>query len=287
MFGKQHFRANFDQEMTDFLDNKDTYQWHTKASMESEHGGEYRNVAATLLAGTTMDWMRRAMPGTALEEGFASRVLWVREVVEPRFLPLLPAGVPNWAPLCRELQAFWLERMKQPVAEFVLYDEKLPEVKEWLEWYKTHFNALPKGDPWRRGWWNRRPSMYLQLALIFSIAETMRGPRLALSVDAMRGAGRVLDWAEPGIQRIFDEMGRTNPLHELRVKVMSKLAQLGGAASETLLHRKVAYHTGSSENTHKTLTELQSAGMVRYIMLTEDGKTRAGWTLTDVGREMF
>ena len=290
MFGKQQYRTNFDMEMTDFLDNKNEYQWHTKGTKHEAHEGNYRNVAATLLAGTTATWMRRAMPGTALEEGFASRVFWIRDITAPRWCPTPPPIVPGWAPLANQLQEFYLKIHRQPPTILALNDESQPATKEWLRWYEKYFAAMPVGDPWQRGWWNRKKTFYLQLGLVLSVSKAaLCGGPIVLDVESMQGAQRVLEWAEPGIQKIFEEMGRLSPQHEIRMRMLSAIASGGGEIPDSEVHRKLSYHTGLKENTDKMLWELAEAGLIQQKMVSgpEGKRLVRGWGLTSKGKEGF
>ena len=290
MFGKQQYNTNFDMEMTDFLDNNNTYRWETGGTALDVNKGIYRNVAAAILAGTTASWIRRAIPGTALEDGFFSRVFWVREVSEPIYNPTPPPVVPGWNPLVNQLHQFYQRIYNGPPIMLDIHDEAKPEVKAWLDWYNKHYSMMPKGDPWQRGWWKRKPSNFLQLSLILSLSKVARyGGAIGLDVEAMQGAAKILEWGEPGIQKISEEMGRISPQHEIRTKVLSIIATNGYQMSDSEVHRRVAYHTGLKENTDKVMWELTESGLVNEQRIQNPDTKRyvKGWVLTDKGKDIF
>jgi hypothetical protein len=282
LFGKQHFRANMDQEMTDLLDNKEVYRWHTAGTQKQDHGGTFNSVGMTFLAGTTLPWMQRCMPGTALEEGFASRVLWVMCVEPPRYVPHLPRMVPGYKEVVERLRKFY---QRVPEGTLLSLEVNSPVGEWWSRWNETHMDALPQGDPWQRGWWNRKPSTLLQMGLVLSLAEIEKnGGDLELRVTALDGARRILEWAEPGMIRLLGLLGTSEP-YGLQRKVLGKLADIGGQATGLEIHRLVAHWSGYRLVTDNTLKELiEVEAIKKAVVKTMNGRRSFGWKITDKGK---
>lgn len=286
LFGKQNYQASLDLQMTDLLDNKDTFRWHTKGTTGDQHEGTFRSVGVTFLAGTTLPWMQRCMPGTALEEGFASRVLWVLCVEPPRFIPHLPRRVPGYKELVGRLRALHL---KLGTKEILLSTEEDPVVSRWWRtWNEKHEEDLPLGDPWTRGWWNRKPSVLLQLGLVLSIAYCEKvGAEIKLQPVALVGAEKILGWAEPGMLRLLSLLGSGEP-YGLQRKLLSVLASMNGQGTVRELHRRVAHITGYKQVTENTLKELQSLEAITGgVVQNQKGKKCFGWSITEKGYDML
>jgi hypothetical protein len=201
--------------------------------------------------------------------------------------PFLPAEFPEWHVLVKRLQTWYTQFVyMKPTTMLSLTDGESPEGEFWGEWCLRHDESPQAGDPWKRGWWSGRPHRFLALSLTLSIAQavnTMSAPRLTL--EAMQGAERLIEWAEPGVQRIFEEIGGSKR-QELRLKALSKLASCPHGKCDTIrFHRKVAYHTDSREGTEEVMQELTEAGLVRRESTMIDGEAKDLWSITREGWE--
>jgi len=281
MFGQQKFRASFDQEMTDLLDNSDVYRWNLKGNKD-EIDSELRQVAVTFLAGTTKQWMSRCMVGTALEEGFASRVLWVLCVEDPRYKEL-GAVVPGWGELVERLRS-----MYAPYSRGAAPIGTVPA--SFREWMELHQKELPP-DPWQRGWWNRKPSMLLQIALIFSIMEGEGRVIRELTEQSVWDAAALLDWNETGMNEILTSLGAGPGSQKIR-KVLSKLASFSGGIVESEFNVKVWHLTEGIAGTKDMLRQLKDMGWAEPCPMktvTASGKIahKQGWKITKSGQEVL
>ncbi len=287
MFGKQKFRANFDTEMTDLMDNGDEYLWQTAGNRNDRHEGVLRNVAVTLLSATVMKWLLRCMPGTALAEGFASRMLWVRVVREPKKVPF-PRAIKEMPGLIKVLQDWYTKWILRREPWIIDLEHDKDSSREYLRWYDQHFEEMPQGNPWERGGWNRRRSLYLQVALVLSISEAVvKDAEPRLSVQCMKAADHLVRWCEPGTKRILGELGGSER-QELKLKVLSKLSrEPGGAASEARIHKKVAYHTDTKDGTLAILNEMRESGWVIRGPVDDKGTLKKGWRVTAEGAEVL
>lgn len=279
MFGQQKFRASFDQEMTDALDNQDLYRWTLKSNKDKEEA-ELRNMSLTFLAGTTKQWMTRCMTGTALEEGFASRVLWVLCVEPPRDRDL-PPSVPGWDSLCLRLRQIYdcyrvgkIELAKPPQA--------------FKKWMTDHYDTLPP-DPWQRGWWNRKPSMLLQLSLIFSILLYEGRTAPDIPNDAMWAADALLEWNEPGMTEILTSLGGGPGSQKLR-KLLSRLAEYKEGVSDSEFNIRVWHITEGMKGTRDMLRQMEEMGWAdsspgKVTLPSGKISSKALWAVTKQGRE--
>lgn len=274
MFGKQTFRTGFELELTDLLDNAREYKWHTKGAMDLPGKGVYNYVALSLLGATTKEDLVERFPGTALEKGFASRVLFIYSEDLPRYMPFLPPTVPGWDASEKKLKDFWHARIKpvsprEPIT-LALDDPNCPIGRVWKAWADEHQLRKPIDDPWRAGWWNRQPVAYLQLALILSLSEAVqRGPDapIELSMEAMAGANRLLLWAESGIQVVHELMGGMSERRKIKDYLLRKLMGYGGWYAEKAFPKVVSYRVDGGKRVIDILMdELQDEGRVTKEM---------------------
>jgi len=200
-FGEKSFTKNFEIDFTDLMDNKDVTRWHTKGTKNEKNHGVLYGVKIAALTATTKSWIEDGVLGTALEKGFASRVIWVwcEELAELRkWVAPGVAGLEDLYERGRRLHEFL--KPKDLVAQALqlpLTNENCPGAREYSEWFDTHQSDKPTEDIWDSGWWARKRQHYLQIALILSLSciANQKGEirKVELIPDAMVAAGRLLD----------------------------------------------------------------------------------------------
>ncbi len=120
------------------------------------------NVFVCILAATTPDGIAKGIPPSALNEGFASRVIWVYEEDTSRE-NALPELTPRQADLTKILKRMLEERAKL-ACQFTLS----PSAKEaYKEWYHLHMNTTPP-DKFLEGVWARKHDHLLRLGMILA-----------------------------------------------------------------------------------------------------------------------
>src|SRR5947199_1436386 len=120
------------------------------------------DVFLCILAATTPDGIAKGIPPTALNEGFASRVIWVYEEDTSRE-NALPELTPRQADLTKILQRM-LEERAQLAGEFTLTREAKEAYKEW---YHLHMTTTPP-DKFLEGVWARKHDHLLRLGMILA-----------------------------------------------------------------------------------------------------------------------
>ncbi len=160
-FGKSHVDPTLIQTLTDLYDSP--AYWSYKTIMRGLE--ECQNVAITMLAGTTPDWIKSSLPEDSIGGGFTSRLLMVNRTESEKQKNPFPEMSPE-AIKARENCVHDLKTMAELVGELVL----TPEAREfYIRWYDIHdLNKAPVG---MRGYYGRKGDYLLKLAGIISISK--------------------------------------------------------------------------------------------------------------------
>jgi len=156
---KQQYGEPMIHLLTDLYDCPDEWSYKTKNRGENT----LRNVFLAIIAATTPDGISKGIPPSALEEGFASRVIFVYKSDTDR-RNAIPELTQEELDLRMELCVF-LTKIGEMAAEFKLD----PEARTWfIEWYNT---MEPPADKRMEGFYGRKHDHLLRFGMVFAGAE--------------------------------------------------------------------------------------------------------------------
>jgi len=184
--------------LTDIFDSPDEWTHKTKGGGTNKIKAPYLN----LMAGTTPDWIARAMPLDTIGIGLTSRIVFVY-ADEPR--PGNP--FPELDPTMMELRGY-LEEDLQDIAmisgEYIL----APDAKEYYrEWYKTRMSTAGNIDPRLSGYYERKHVHLLKLCMIVAAS---RHSELTISMTDLQSAMELMSATEERMPSVFAHVGRNS-----------------------------------------------------------------------------
>jgi hypothetical protein len=187
--------------LTDLYDCKiRPYRYRTK--------GAGSNVIASpflsLLAGTTPESLASALPSTAIGGGLTSRILFVwAEKKEKK------VDVPENSPELKELRKHLIYDLTTISRIMGAYTYTSESREWWRNWYNNYeeldSNRCCK-DPVFRGWYSRKPTLLIKVAVLLSAAKSST---LLLGVDAFEESLATIEDNEKGMQKAFAAVGRS------------------------------------------------------------------------------
>lgn len=178
------------------------------------------NIAMSMLAASTMDWMKM-LPGDTFGGGFMSRFLLIVQEDSPRRFPL-PERLPD------SLRIRLLNRLR----DLTLLRAKFSMTPNTRAWYVDWYNALMDGrnaEKMFSGYYERKPTHLLRLAMLLSISED---DSTVLEMKHMSHAVKILDWVEKLLPAAFDELNST-AIGEDQQRMLSQLRRKGGTINKS------------------------------------------------------
>jgi hypothetical protein len=241
--------------LIEMLDAPDYYHY------SSEKQGEVKleNVALSLVAATTPNWIQGNLTQRMSVGGFTSRLLFIyranddgREYAEP--MPLDPLG--------RDALGETLLNIAQL--------EKTPlrltvEAREWfLAWY--HLNKVkadsPSVDPRVQGYFRRKDGHLLRLAMVLSISEL--GPKV-VGLDHLKLASAILDHEETGMLECFMASAK-HPDSPLLEMIFAAIDAAGpGGVGHSALMRRFYHQEGIGRRFGELVMMLIAMGRVEKV----------------------
>ena len=244
LLGKSsHFSDVMIHLLTDLYDCPERFD----ASTISRKDEQLRNVAISLIGGSTADWLRSGITEEAFGGGFMGRCIYVHRQssgrVFPRANPLDPVAL-NY--LADELVPWaTLDEQEGPFA---------PNAWSWYEdWYIQNHEKTPE-DPRMRGYMSRKHSHLLRLATILGLSMG----RVGMEIADLEKALAILDEEEKRLPDCFGEI----TAHENTVninKVMSVIWKNGNRISRTKLLNRTIKFLGSARALDEILVSQQQA----------------------------
>lgn len=249
-----------------------------------------------VVGGIQPDVLPELVDGGQQEDGFLDRLLWS-----------YPDPVPDrWSPdgvsdeVIREVEAVF-ERLHalspcidddgQPKPQVVRLSQGAAAV--WESWYTDHAaemaaDALPQ---WLRGPWAKMPAQLARLALIFHALQAATASRVSdssdvidlssptvpaeLSPETLGAAIGLVGYFKSHARRVRSHLGQQR--RDPAVRVLEAIKAHGELSQSDLLHK--VFHGRGSERMHRTLDELEEAGIVRRVEKKTGGRTATIWAL--------
>lgn len=182
--------------LTDLFDCPKEFDVKTKNKGENF----LRNVFVSILAATTPDGVAKGIPESALQEGFASRIMFVYcpSTERSNAFPELTANEERLKTRCYDM----LKNRARLHGEFVL----APEAKVWYkEWYEdVHKKSQPK-DKRLAGFFGRKHDHVLRVGMLFAGSS---GAKEVLIGD-LEASLQAVEEIEDSARGAFQEIGAT------------------------------------------------------------------------------
>lgn len=237
--------------LTDIFDSPDEWTHKTKGGGTNKIKMPYLN----LIAGTTPDWLARAMPLDTIGIGLTSRVIFVYAE-----RPRMANPFPDPSKEQKELSGLLVEDLHdiaQMSGEFVFE----PQAKEaYAEWYRSRLeDDETGGDPRLIGYYSRKDVHLLKLCMIVSAS---RSSDTVITMEDYETAQAMLEHVEQFMPRVFAHVGR-NPLNLEYEHVISMLAaHPNGLPKSTILD--ALKFNARKEEVDEVLDTLVQIGSVQF-----------------------
>jgi len=244
LLGSSKGSSDIMQLLTDWYDCPDYFEYHTlmrgKERME--------NVYCNMLAATTPQWLKDAMPPHAVGGGFTSRIVFVYQE-EPEKLVPFPEVDAEAVKLKHRLVAD-LQAINELRGEYKLTEQ----AKEWYEdWYMKVFRPEKTPTPTLDGYFGRKHDTLLKVALLLSASKSNNRVidelELRTALKAMNQNEKMLPYTLRLIQ--MTEMGE-------EIEKVHRAVMRRGEVDHTTLMRALSYCI-SSKRLEEVITELISA----------------------------
>ena len=169
LLGGKDYQKSMVQELTDLLSTGSAVDISTKSAGKQVLYGP----TLTVLAGSTPDWLQKAMPEGSLEGGLLPRFLIVVEHYTDRFVPLVKYHVSMKE---RKIAAYGKERFIEAIVNHSNRFKKFPEeitimpdaADEYTNWYYNRFKLFAVSvQPYA----NRSRDQVLRIAMLCAISR--------------------------------------------------------------------------------------------------------------------
>lgn len=240
--------------LTDIYDCPDKWEYNTK-----QRGPEIiKKAYVNLLAGTTPSWIAQTFNIAFVEQGFASRTLFIYEQ-EPRFHKA-------FAEITAEMQQMYLNLVEDLVTISKIKGE-FQWTKDGIEWFRHWYEKelpLEKLDFRLQGYLHRKPTHVLKLGMILCLSET---DVLELNETYLKTAKLILDSIEPNMVKTFSSVGK-NPFASDMERILHEI-KVEGSISEQEIRRRNA-GTMEKQKLEDALESLHLMGLIKTVF--KEGK---------------
>lgn len=178
--------------LTDLYDCPDEWTYETKAAGTFD----LQNVALSMIAGTTPQWLKLAIPTEIVGGGFFSRCLFIRENKPKRAIPF-----PKKSDQIRRIQ----EKLIDDLEEIQQLSGEMTLTGKATDWYASwYMDTMEKIQHSTFGEFIVRwPDMLLKVAMLLSVAES---DSLQIDVSHLELAQAMLNTAERQLPGIVTEV---------------------------------------------------------------------------------
>lgn len=186
--------------LTDIFDSPDEWTHKTKGGGTNKIKGPFLN----LIAGTTPDWIAKAMPLDTIGIGLTSRIVFAYSDK-----PRAANPFPTLSPAQKKLETL-LEEDLQDIADISGEYTFAPDAKEaYVEWYMNRFIEQAQVDPRLAGYYERKSVHLIKLCMIVAASQHSN---MEISLQNYQDAKHLLESAEADMPEVFAHVGR-NPLN--------------------------------------------------------------------------
>lgn len=232
----------------------DLYDFHEEWAYETKIRGVERvqNVCLSMLAATTIKWLKQSLTNEDIGGGFTSRVLFVYEQSTDRNFPSPEdAGEEiGLAPvLVRELN-----RVSRLRGAF----RQTPESKAWYEeWYQT----IPDEDGPLGGYFGRKHDHAIKVAMVLSAAE---GNSLIIEKRHMQRGVAMMDRLEESMRMVYEAIAM-DEFGERTEDILGFIRSKPGGVLWSELARTKWRAVKNMEELEEHIGKLLGAGIVQEV----------------------
>lgn len=174
-----------------------------------------------ILGASTKTWLKKAIPGTEMEAGFSSRIIFVIESKPPDVLVAWPEIKPSHVNMKKQLVED-MQRIYALSGPFIISDQAKLAFTKWYEFHMR--NIVPMNmDPKFSGYMGRKGDLMLKLAMIRSVS--LRDD-LVMQKEDLFWAGAQLEELEPEMRSTFEGAGNS-PVGEITFEVRNYIRSRG------------------------------------------------------------
>lgn len=196
--------------LTDIFDSPDEWTHKTKGGGTSKIKAPFVN----LMAGTTPDWIAKAMPLDTIGIGLTSRIVFVYADQPREANPF-----PELSAAQKELQRL-LEEDLQDISTISGQYVFSPEAKTaYSDWYRTRHDVTKHVDARLVGYYERKSVHLVKLCMVVAASQHNE---LIISLQNYEDAKKLIEQAEADMPRVFAHVGR----NELNMGYEEVLAML-------------------------------------------------------------
>ena len=268
--------GNITDLLTTFYDCQPV-DWRKPWIYETKGQGQVKipGPCLNLLGCSTPAWLKRAVPVSAMEGGFASRILFIFENEMPNIFVAIPKHNPQAAEMKKKLIED-LAVINSLTGPFTM-DKEAEDA--FTYWYENHMRAIYKKRHNNRfaGYFGRKSTQVEKLSMVASVSDSCD-----LIITAQHVA-RALAWIqslERDMIEGFAASGR-NQLADI-TKDVADFIRENGPVSETVLSH-IFFTELDDENMQKVLTQLRKMGQITQLTAVDGVAYRA----VEGARSMF
>lgn len=256
--GVDAIRSGIIPTLTDLYDSPKEWTYHTRG-----RGREVlRNVTLSMLAASTKDWLKTAIPVDAVGGGFTSRIVFIFQE-HPSKLILFPTEDPKMDILQTSLVQDLETIQAQVKGPMTFTPEAMKIATDW--YHKEH--SKPKESMVLDGYFNRKHDTMFKIATILSIAETSN---MVIDNTHIRRALILLTENEQALEEVISSVA-TNIFGETTEKLFEIIRKHGKISHSDLLRKCWRFAKASEIN--EMLQTLIEGGEITQVLST-DNKTR-------------
>lgn len=217
-----------------------------------------------ILGASTASWLQRAIPVTEMEGGFSSRVIFVVERGKPDRL----VAWPELDPILHALKPKLLQDLEQIHSLRGNFKKTEAAHKFYEEWYINFKNKNPESiDPRFRGYFGRKPTTILKVAMVLSVAESND---MILDEQHIAGAIEALEDLESSMFDAFGSAGK-NELADGLVKVRALFE-----AKDVVTHQEIMqslWRDFNGAQLMQIIGDLQRMGEIEVVRIAGNNIT--------------
>lgn len=211
-----------------------------------------------ILGATTATWLTKAIPSDEMEGGFSSRVIFVVERENPDKFIAWPELNPEVAALRPKLVQD-LQQIHSLRGSFKKTQAAHDFYHEWYVSYKT--NAIKQTDARFRGYYGRKPTTVIKLAMALAVAESND---LIFDRHHLEKAIAMLEELEENMMDAFGATGK-NLLAEGLFRISDLVQRSGKITHKVLL--KTFYRDLNGNEIQQIMTDLLKMGKVKFTQI--------------------
>ena len=216
------------------------------------------NICCNILAGTTPEWIKDALPSSAIAGGFTGRIIFVYQPYIDKKVPF-PHVTEKEIKLEQEL-TYDLKIIHTLKGEYTLTQE----ATDWFEdWYITVFRP-EESDPLLQGYFGRKHDTLLKMAMIQAASQRNQ---LKVTEDDLEISLKMLNTNESKLSETMKLLMTTQVGSEVR-RVRGIIARRGKISHSNLL-RSVT-HFANAQQVSEILKTLVDSEEIKEVVV--DGK---------------